>query len=36
VRICVEQHDSMSINARTWAIKHDWNKIVDQFQEVLK
>jgi phosphatidylinositol alpha-1,6-mannosyltransferase len=36
VRICVGQHDSMSINARAWANKHDWNEIVDQFQEVLK
>jgi hypothetical protein len=36
VKTCVGQHDSMSINARAWANKHDWNEIVDQFQEVLK
>ena len=36
VRICVEQHDSMSNNAHSWAIQHDWNQIVDQFLEVLK
>jgi phosphatidylinositol alpha-1,6-mannosyltransferase len=33
---CVEQHDLMSVNAYHWAIRHDWNQIVDQFLKVLK
>ena len=33
---CIEEHESISIQARQWAMKHDWNQIVDQFLEVLK
>ncbi len=36
VKHCVEHHDDMSGKARQWAIRHDWNKIVNHFLEVLK
>lgn len=36
VQTCMSQRENMFLNAQNWARRHDWDKIVHQFLEVLK